>query len=196
MNRHLPSVCALILSLAAVASSALAHGGAVQVAVPPDLAVSGPLPALLPGVTELRFTDMFKMPIGPKGLEATATLIGLHDKAVRLVGYMASTEMPVPGRVILTPLPVSLGDEDESLSDDLPAATVFVHLSGAASSAVVPNLRGLIHLQGRLSIGAVDEPTGHVSAIRLMLDEPTSTRLAESTGAKRVSTPVAGAATH
>ncbi|MFX7906621.1 hypothetical protein ABTK51_20115, partial [Acinetobacter baumannii] len=91
-----------------------------QVDAPKLVAVRGQLPPLPTGVAELRFGDIFKLPVGPTGLEPSERLRELDGKTVRMVGYVASTESPAPGMFILSPLPVSIGGEDESLSDDLP----------------------------------------------------------------------------
>jgi hypothetical protein len=160
---------------------ALSHGASVETpppevalqAVPAALAVRGPLSQPSEGVMDLRFRDMIKMPIGPRGLEPTEKLIGLNGKRVRMVGFMARQEAATPGLLILTPMPVALGDRDESLSDDLPGNAVFVHLRESADT-VPPYLPGLIQLTGVLEIGAKDEADGHVSSYRLRLDaEPT-----------------------
>ncbi len=155
----------------------LAHGGQATLNAPSVLAVSGVLPPPPAGVAELRFSEMFQRPVGPQGLAPSARLLALDGRNVRLVGYMASAELPMAGRLILSPLPVALGDEDEPLADDLPAQAIFVHLSGPAAQHALPNYSGLIQLQGRLSVGARDEPNGHLSSVRLMLDEQTSQQL-------------------
>ena len=45
---------------------------------------------------------------------------------------------------------------------------------GPAATQTLPNYRGLLQLQGRLSVGARDEPDGHLSSVRLLLDERAS----------------------
>jgi hypothetical protein len=127
---------------------------------------------------ELRFGDLFVRPIGPRGLAPSARLLALDGQAVRMTGYMAAAELPMAGRLILTPLPSTLGDEDEHLADDLPPQAVFVHLSGAQAQQTLPNLPGLLRLQGRLSVGPQDEADGHVSTVRLLLDAESSAQLA------------------
>jgi hypothetical protein len=144
---------------------------AIEMKAPPAaIAVHGTLPPLPATVTELKFGEMFKMPIGPRGLDASAKLLSLSGKQVRLLGYMARAETPVPGMFILTPLPVSLGDEDESLSDDLPASSIFVHLDAAGAATALPFYPGLLQLTGTLLLGPHDEADGHVSTVRLQLD--------------------------
>ena len=180
-------------ALAAMAMSALlacplvlAHGGQATLGAPPALAVSGVLPAPPAGVAELRFSEMFQRPVGPKGLEPSARLLALDGLPVRLVGYMASAELPMAGRLVLSPLPIAMGDEDEPLANDLPAQAVFVHLSGPAAGQVLPNYSGLIQLQGRLSVGVRDEPDGHLSSVRLLLDEQASQQLLPPAAPRRL----------
>jgi len=170
-------IAAMAVSALFACPPVLAHGGQTMLAAPPTVAVSGVLPPPAAGVAELRFSEMFQHPIGPKGLSPSARLLALDGRNVRLVGYMASAELPMAGRLILSPLPIAMGDEDEPLADDLPAQAIFVHLSGPAAQHALPNYNGLIQLQGRLSVGARDEPNGHLSSVRLMLDEQTSQQL-------------------
>ena len=151
-----------------------AHAGEAPMVPPPGVAVRLPVEAPAAGVVDLKFSEMFKMPVGPQGLEPSARLLSLHGKPVRLIGYMVDTESRAPGTLILAPLPVSNGHEDESLADDLPATAVFVHLSGMAAQQTVRSMRGLIQLTGTLQVGAADEADGRVSAIRLRVDESTS----------------------
>ena len=136
---------------------------------PASLSVEGELPPPPPGVTDLKFRELFKLPIGPQGLEPTEKLLGLEGKPVRLVGYMVRQEEPTPGVFIFSPLPVSLGDQDEALADDLPASTIFVHIE-ADGAQVAPYIPGLLRLTGILSVGNREEADGRVSSVRLRLD--------------------------
>lgn len=175
---------ATALSLTACASG-WASTTLANIAIPPaSLAVQSSLPAPQAGVTDLKFHDMLKMPIGPKGLEPTEKLLSLDGKRVRLVGYMVGQEESAKGVIILTPMPVSLGDEDESLSDDLPGNAVFVHLTPRYADKPVPNMQGLLQFTGTLHLGPQDEADGHVSAIRLDLDDATSRLLTTAAPAK------------
>lgn len=128
--------------------------------------------APLQDATDLKFRDFFKMPVGPRGLQPTEKLLELNGKRVRIVGYMAMQEQPAAGTLLLTPLPVTMGDADEGLADDLPASAVFVHLESGGRS--VPYVPGLIKLAGVLSVGSRDEADGRVSSVRLMLDAAAS----------------------
>jgi len=192
MKRTATALFILFAALSA-AGAARAHGAGMQVPAPREIVVAGPLPALPAGVQDLRFADMFKTPVGPLGLEPTPTLLSLNGRRVRLVGYVANNALPQPGRMIVAPLPVTLGGEDEALADDMPATAVFVHLGGEDADVVVPNFQGLVQLQGRLEIGAQDEPDGRVSSLRLILDDSTSTRLAEAAKLQQLRTNMARA---
>ena len=157
---------------AAHAQTAVRHPLLPQAPMAP--AFQGELPAPS-GVTDLKFREFFKMPIGPRGLEASDKLIALAGKRVRILGYMARQETPAAGMFILAPLPVSLGDEDESLSDDLPASSIFVHVAGAGEARPgearpVAYFSGLLRLTGTLRLGPHEESDGHVSTVRLELD--------------------------
>ena len=169
----------LLISFGSLANYAAANGGqatahraSIQKA-PAAVAVKGNLPKLPSDVTDLKFREFFKMPIGPRGLDPSEKLMALAGKRVRLIGYMARQETPTAGFFILAPLPVALGDQDEALSDDLPASTVFVHVAQPAQALptdAVPHYAGLLRLTGILSLGPLEEADGHVSTVRLQLD--------------------------
>lgn len=165
---------AMLLVIASLQCMA-AHATLANIALPPaSMAVHGPLTPPPAGVSDLKFNGMFMTPVGPKGLAPSERLLSLHGHRVRLVGYMATQEQSKPGFVILTPMPVNLGDEDESLSDDLPGNAVFVHLSPKHADKAVPNLQGLLQMVGTLRVGAREEADGHVSSVQLELDDATS----------------------
>lgn len=137
---------------------------------PPALAVSKQLGAPPAGVTDLKFRELFKLPVGPKGLEPTDKLSGLDGKRVRIVGYMVQQDPPLAGSFILSPLPVVAGDADDAFADDIPASAIFVVLPKAADT-VVPPLAGLIQLTGTLRVGAREMPgAGRVAPAVLELD--------------------------
>lgn len=145
---------------------------------PPSLQVSTPLPAL-PGVADLKFREFYAMPIGPQGLVPTPKLLALDGQRVRIVGHMAQQEQPSPGVWIATPLPVALGNEDESLADDLPATLLYVHLAPAQAALTLPHMPGLLCMTGVLHVGARREPDGRLSFVRLELDAELSRALSK-----------------
>jgi hypothetical protein len=139
--------------------------------VPATLAVRktlGPPPA---GVAELKFRDVFKLPVGPKGLEPTDKLLALDGKRVRIVGFMVHQSPAPKGSFLLSPLPVALGDEDEGLADDLPPATLQVDLDAKSRDLAVPMLPGLLQFTGTLHVGMRADPaTGRATPAQLTLE--------------------------
>ena len=125
------------------------------------------LPPLPKGVAELKFSDFFVSPIGPRGLELTDKLKALDGRQVRILGYMVAQDDAPPGSFLLTPVPVHLHDHDSALADDLPATTVHVSVPGAPA---VGHTRQLLLLTGTLSVGNRPEQDGRVSLVRLTLD--------------------------
>jgi len=170
------SVVALVVAFAAL--PALAHNPAQPNAVRPvpmALQVRGKL-APLADTTDLKFGDFFKRPVGPRGLEVTPLLRSLDGRRVRIVGYMVRQDstLGVTGLLVLAPLPVTMGEEDESFADDLPASAVYVHLAEAQQAQRLPHMPGLMALTGILQIGAAAEPDGRRSMVRLLLDDTVS----------------------
>jgi hypothetical protein len=160
------------LFVLSVSANALAHGGAstMPVAAPASLAVQSKLSAPPKGVTDLKFGEMFVLPVGPLGLEPSAKLRALDGQRVRLIGYMVHGDTTSAQGFLLSPLPVTAGDEDESLADDIPASAVLVRVADGKATAL-PNLAGLIHLTGVLHVGTTnDDASGRNAAASLDLD--------------------------
>ncbi|APV49481.1 hypothetical protein BWI17_07170 [Betaproteobacteria bacterium GR16-43] len=120
---------------------------------------------------DLKFAEMFRLPVGPRGLEPSARLLALDGQRVRIVGYMVHREKATPGAFLIAPLPVLLGDEDEGLADDLPASSILVQLAPRAEGAPIapPYAGGLFRVTGVLRVGNREEPDGRVSAARIDL---------------------------
>jgi hypothetical protein len=151
---------------------AMAHGitGSPPIAPPASLAVQAKLSAPPKDVTDLKFGEMFALPVGPRGLEPSAKLRELDGQRVRLVGYMVHGDVTSSRSFLLSPLPVTAGDEDESLADDIPASAVLVRVSDD-KAAQLPNLAGLIRLTGVLHVGTTsDDASGRNAAASLDLD--------------------------
>lgn len=123
-----------------------------------------------PDAVGLAWKDFYRQPVGPLGLEPTPLLLSLDNKPVRLQGYMVKEEEPEAGTFLLTSLPVSLAEKEDGPADDLPPATVFVHVPEADRDNVVPYRAGLWELEGILSLGNREESGGRVSYVRLMLE--------------------------
>lgn len=169
------ALAAMLVACAALAPTAPAASpetSGIITRIPAALAVRKDLGAPPRGVIDLKFRDMFKLPVGPRGLEPTEALSALDGKRVRMIGYMVQQE-PLPmASFLLAPLPVQISDEDEPLADDLPPSTVSVIVPGAESKAI-RSLPGLIQITGVLHLGAVaDANTGRVSGAQIRLDAP------------------------
>ena len=147
-----------------------------------SLQLEGQLPVLTNGATDLKFNEIFKLPVGPRGMEPSEKLLSLDNKRVRIIGYMAKQESPIPGLFILSPLPVNMGDEDDKFADDMPANSVFIHLND--SNVVAKYVPGLINLSGVLSVGNTNEADGRISYVRIQLDPKTLDRKPSGLAAK------------
>lgn len=173
------SVLLHAVAQASTSDTASTHRDVAKTRVPRALAVRkelGPPPA---GVTDLKFRDIFKLPAGPKGFEPTDKLVALDGKRVRVVGYMVQQDPLPKGAFLLSPLPVLLGDEDESLADDLPATTLRIDL-GKSRDLAVPRLTGLIQVTGTLHVGMRADPaSGRSTSAQLVLDEAPERALRE-----------------
>jgi len=80
-------------------------------------------------------------------------------------------QAPAPkGLFLLSPLPVALGDEDESLADDLPPSTLAISLD-RSPELVLPMLPGLLQVTGTLHVGMRADPaTGRAMPAEIVLD--------------------------
>lgn len=170
------ALSAALIACAAVESAALAAQPATPASTPARtpaaLAVHKDLGKPPAGVTDLKFHDIFKTPVGDKGLEPSATLLALDGKRVRMVGYMVYQQPEPRGMFLLSPLPAEISDEDEPLADDLPPSVVAVEIAGAANRPV-PLLPGLIRISGVLHVGArTDTASGRIGAVQIALDAP------------------------
>ena len=164
-SAFLPLVTALALVPTGYAAS---HSPVPPASASAPITVNGELPKPPQGVTDLKFGELFMMPVGPLGLKPTEKLLGLDGRRVRIVGYLARQDVPTPGCLYLAPFPIQLGDEDEPLADDLPPNMVFVHMPAGVGPS--PSAGKLVSLIGKLAVGAKEEPDGRVSSVRLIPD--------------------------
>ena len=129
---------------------------------------------------ELRFRDLFRLPVGPKGLEPTERLRALDGKQVRMMGYMVHQEQPIANRLILAAMPISMSEDEDGLADDLPPNVVFVHLLHSPETPMAYQ-RGVLKFTGTLSVHPKEEVDGRVSSVRLLVGS--CERVAMSSGA-------------
>ena len=135
------------------------------------------LPSLPADIAELMFRDFFVMPIGPHAVEMTPKLFALDGRRVRIVGYMAQQEEPHPGFFMLAPVPTIVAGGSAGMAEDLPPATLFVHLPPAQAHKVASHQSGLLVLTGTLGVGSREEGDGRLSMVRLQLDTPSDDRV-------------------
>jgi hypothetical protein len=160
---------ALVLALALPALALARGGNPDEFHAATVFNVRGEIGAPPAGVTDLKFREFFRLPIGPRGLEPSQKLLALDGKRVRLIGYMTDREEPAAGFLILAPLPVSIAEAEDGPADDMPASVAYVHLD-SYSEQVLPYVPGLLAFTGTLSVGAREEADGRVSTVRLLLD--------------------------
>jgi hypothetical protein len=109
-------------------------------------------------------------------MEPTEKLLSLKDKRVRVMGYMVKEEEPTAGLFMLAPLPVALAEKDDGPADNLPPATLFVHMPKADANKAIVYRSGLWELIGTLRLGNREEANGRVSYTQLILNQPVSTK--------------------
>lgn len=151
------------------------------------------LPPLPSGVEELKFSEFFKTPVGPKGLELTDRVNSLDGKRVRILGFMVIEavgqcnanpqpvmrgrraaswfEASVPGRMLLCPTGQTVNFAHYGLCDTLPPQTLFVTVPEFFGEPV-PYTPGPMLLTGRLEVGQKTEADGRISTVRLLLEDP------------------------
>ena len=129
------------------------------------------VPPVPSGVTELKFSEFFVTPVGPRGLEVTDKLADLNGQRVRMLGYMVEQHGAVAGQFLFAGRPLQLHDHDSAFADDLPPAVVHVRVPTCIDREV-PYVPGPMLLTGILNIGHREEPDGRMSLVRLDLDPP------------------------
>jgi len=130
------------------------------------------LPPAPEGVTDLQFSEIYQLPIGPEGLAFTDKVRGLKGQKVRMLGYMVKQTQPMPWTMLLSPIPMTLHESHYGFAEDLPAQVVHA-FTERTTTPILPHTPGLMLLTGRLDLGAQEEPDGRVSHVRLFVDPPT-----------------------
>ena len=148
--------------------------------VPAALAVRATLTKPPKGTQELKFQEMFQMPVGPKGIQASERLLSLDGQRVRMVGFMVRSSGPRSTAFILAPMPVEISDEDEAEADDIPFNAVLVKLSTPATQSI-PNLDGLLKVSGVLHVANVEDPdSSRIFPVTIDLDPGPTNALAKT----------------
>jgi len=174
MKTKCAAVIVLTLVAVAFAFARKQHGVSVKAKVPSGekaKPITKELPPLPAGVSELKFSEFFVMPVGDRGLTLTEKLRNLDAKRVRVLGYMVRQEHGLPGKFLFAAMPVQIHEHDSALADDLPPATVCVTVPTSLHREI-PYAPGLMLLTGTLSVGPREEGDGRISLVRLALDPP------------------------
>jgi len=124
-------------------------------------------PAAINEPATLSFNEFFVA--SAQGLKPSAKLISLHNKQVKLTGFMAQMENELEGLFYLVPRPVFC-DEEGAGNADIPPEAVLVVVP-FRSEQKIPFVGGPIEVTGILEVGN-KEMNGRVSAIRLIMDGP------------------------
>lgn len=133
-------------------------------------AASIQLPPLPEGVTELKFDEFYKMPVGPRGLEPTEKLLSLHGKRVRILGFMGNIRLRNNRQMIFAPVPLKAQPLEYGMADDVPAAHILAKVPGNPAEPL-PYTPGPMLLTGVLSVGAKSFD-GENAFVRLLVDVP------------------------
>jgi hypothetical protein len=128
------------------------------------------LPPLPEGVTELRFDEFYKTPVGPRGLEPTEKLLSLSGSRVRILGFMANIRLRNNRQMIFAPVPLQAQPLEYGKADDIPAAHMLVRVPGNPAEPL-PHTPGPMLLTGVLSVGS-RSLDGENTFVRLLLDAP------------------------
>jgi hypothetical protein len=113
----------------------------------------------------LEFRDLLDS--GPK-LQPSAKATALDGKRVRVVGFMAEMEEPIPGAFYLVPRPIRL-DESGAGTGDLPLESILIAVPGSEGK-IIPHAEGALEGIGLLEVGNRADDQGRVSNFRLRLD--------------------------
>jgi hypothetical protein len=116
----------------------------------------------------LSFREFFEP--SPHALQPSARLLSLKGKRVRMVGYMARTEVPPKGGFYLCSSPV-VATEAGGGTADLPPDAVLVVLRSAQGKELA-HIPRLLEVTGLLELGPQVDEDGRVSRIRILLDGP------------------------
>ena len=119
---------------------------------------------------ELKFSDFFVSPLGPRGPQVTPLLQSAHGQKVRITGYMVVEEEAPVGRFFLSPRPLSMSEHADGDANDLPASALCVLMPPGQRSEPLGHTPGLLRLTGQLQVGRQEMEDGRVTWVRLLLD--------------------------
>lgn len=123
-------------------------------------------------LVDLSFKEFFDP--GASELRPSRKLLALTSRHVRLIGFMTQLQDPPLGAFYLCPRPI-LADESGSGTGDLPPESVLV-IMPSSQGKKISFIPGPLEIVGILEVGRLEEASGRVSFIRLVLDKSERTR--------------------
>jgi hypothetical protein len=127
---------------------------------------AGAAPATIEAPVALHFGELYRQPIGPRGLEPSARLQLLIGRRVQVVGYRVLQEQSLPDAFILAPYALTTAERSDGLADDLPPTIIYVHALPEQIAAARAGAT-LVRVEGVLEWGALEEADGRVSWLRI-----------------------------
>jgi hypothetical protein len=157
------------------------------------------LPPLPEGVEELKFTEFYKLPVGPRGLEPSEKLRALDGHRVRLCGFFVFEDWStcscpttsaaplspaaarrqlrqpawmkhvVPGRIMMAAVPVTVSLGHYGLCDDLPPQVAYLEIAPRFGEPVFYQ-PGIFTAVGKLTLATKEEPDGRTSYVHLKVE--------------------------
>jgi hypothetical protein len=115
----------------------------------------------------LHFVDLIEN--RQSGPEISVKARSAHGRPVRMVGYMAHLELAPSDGFYLSPTPV-YGDEMGAGTGDLPLTSVRVYLDPMPKA--LPDVEGLVAVEGTFELGPKEDPDGSVTHFRLLVHSP------------------------
>jgi len=117
----------------------------------------------------INFSNFYKKPIGPLGLEIDPEILKLNNKYVQLSGFMEQRETDPIGSFMLTPRPIQSAEEADGDANDLPPSATLVVLDKSQKDMIIPHREGIVTVQGIFKIGRFVKEDGSVNWFRIEL---------------------------
>jgi len=119
--------------------------------------------------TALELQSLFKLPVGPKGMEVTDKVMQASGHRVRITGFMVKSELPTPGAFMLAPRPVQMSEHADGDANDLPASVCWIYLDSTQKNWLVPHIPGPVTVEGLFSFKRFEAADGSVGWFHLQL---------------------------
>lgn len=118
---------------------------------------------------DLEFGELFKTPVGPRGLEYSEKAFSLAGKRVRIRGHMVRQARPIPWCFLFSPVPQTLHEREYGLADDLPMNCLHIRVPKSAAP-IVQHRPGSFAITGVLEIGPQEEADERRSVARVIMN--------------------------